>query len=81
MERKNEPYTYAEAIREARDDLIISQAELARRLGVSVSTVCKWEQGSRTPRGLYKAKVDRFLAKWGVTIPWRRKRMSRRGSK
>lgn len=63
------PYTYAEAIREARDFLEWSQAELAKKLGVSLSTVCKWEQGARTPRGLYKTKVDKFLAKWGVTIP------------
>jgi DNA-binding transcriptional regulator YiaG len=74
--RKAKPYTYAEALKNLRQVFEmtggakeITQAELARRLGVSLSTVCKWEQGIRSPRGLYKAKVDRLLVKKNVKVP------------
>lgn len=43
-----------------------TQADLARMLGVSLSALCKWEQGGRTPRGLYRDKVDRMFKKHGV---------------
>lgn len=71
---KAKPWTYADALKTLRQVFEggtreITQAELARKLGVSLSTVCKWEQGIRNPRGLYKAKVDRLLVKKDVKVP------------
>lgn len=46
------------AIRDLRARLEMNQEELARRLGVSVSSVQKWETGARTPVGLYARALD-----------------------
>jgi DNA-binding transcriptional regulator YiaG len=40
----------------------LSQEEFAHKLGVSVPTVQKWEQGRATPRG----KNFRILVKWAA---------------
>lgn len=37
--------------RDVRDQLGLTQKELANRLGVSVRAVQSWEQGWRSPRG------------------------------
>jgi DNA-binding transcriptional regulator YiaG len=39
---------------------IASQEELARLLGISVSTVQKWEQGTRTPGNLARQAIQRL---------------------
>lgn len=41
----------------------LSQAEIAEALGVDVSTVCKWENGERTPRGLLAERYAELLEK------------------
>ena len=43
----------------------INQSELARRLGVSRSTVCGWEAGNRTPTLEQAAKLATAL---GCTV-------------
>ena len=40
---------YAKLIKELREKLIISQSELAEMLGVSFSTVNRWEKGKHVP--------------------------------
>jgi putative transcriptional regulator len=44
-----------EAVREIREKLHKSQAEFARMIGVSVSTLQNWEQGRRQPEGPARA--------------------------
>jgi putative transcriptional regulator len=38
-----------------------TQEDLARKLGLSLSTVSKWEQGVTGPSRLAREKIDRFL--------------------
>jgi putative transcriptional regulator len=38
-----------------------TQEDLARKLGLSLSTVAKWEQGVTAPSRLAREKIDRFL--------------------
>jgi DNA-binding XRE family transcriptional regulator len=46
-----------------RKRLGLSQKGLARLLDVDPSTLAKWEQGKRTPKGLYLEKVRAFFAR------------------
>jgi DNA-binding transcriptional regulator YiaG len=39
----------------------LSLADLAREIGVAPSTVCRWEKGSRSPRGLPAIAYGRLL--------------------
>ena len=61
-----------EAINELRRELGLSQEALARKIGVSLSTVSRWEQGLMAPRGAAiislaeLAPDDESLAKLGI---------------
>lgn len=44
----------------------LTQDELARLLSLPVSTISKWEQSGRTPRGLYAEKLEAFLERVGA---------------
>ena len=39
----------------------LSQADVARELGVTTSAVCKWERGDRVPRAAVAAKYAQLL--------------------
>lgn len=52
--------TLVKAIREQLD---ISQEDLARALGVSFATVNRWENGQAMPSKLAKAQLDAFCAR------------------
>jgi len=60
--------TFPSFIKSIRDQLHISQEDLARELGVSFATVNRWENGQSMPSKLAKAQLDAFCT-----------RMSRRG--
>jgi putative transcriptional regulator len=45
-------------IKEIRNALGISQAEFARRVGVDVGTVSRWERGEVRPSQLAQQKID-----------------------
>jgi putative transcriptional regulator len=47
-----------ESIRELRRELGLSQEGLARKLGVSVITVRRWEKGSFKPSPLALLRID-----------------------
>lgn len=49
-----------DSIRELREDLGVSQQELARRLQVAHSTVYRWEHGQSTPSGEVLARLLRL---------------------
>lgn len=52
---------FAERVKFLRDEVNISQAELASRLHISCGTVGNWETGNRVPRGeLLEAVADFF---------------------
>jgi putative transcriptional regulator len=54
-------FTYgATDIRKLRESVDVSQAQFARMIGVSKSTLQNWEQGRRHPRGPAKALLRVF---------------------
>ncbi len=55
-------------VRKVREQLELSQEDLARELGVSFATVNRWENGKVSPSKLAKAQFDEFC-----------KRMKKRG--
>jgi DNA-binding transcriptional regulator YiaG len=54
--------TYAEHIKAARETLGMTQAQLAAALGISQSTLEKWESGIRRPRPISRWAVEARLA-------------------
>ena len=54
---------YPSLIKEVGRQLGLSQEDLARRLGVSIVTVNKWENGLSKPSKLAKAQFDAFCGK------------------
>jgi len=55
---------YAKLIKELREVLIISQTELAEMLGVSFSTVNRWENGKHEPTIKAKKKLKELFIKY-----------------
>jgi len=53
-------------IKAIRDKLGFTQEDLARKLGISLSTVSKWEQGVTSPSRLAREKLEKFLKKGGI---------------
>lgn len=47
-------------ILKVRETLFISQAVLAKKLGVSFATVNRWEKGHTEPNLITKAKFEQF---------------------
>ena len=58
---KNEPID----IKTIRDELGFTQEDLARKLGLALSTVSKWEQGVTSPSRLAREKLEKLLKKGG----------------
>jgi DNA-binding transcriptional regulator YiaG len=52
-------------IKAIRAELELTQEDLARRLGLSLSTVSKWEQGVTSPSRLAREKLEKILKKGG----------------
>jgi DNA-binding transcriptional regulator YiaG len=52
-------------IKAIRFKLGFTQEDLARKLGLSLSTVSKWEQGVTSPSRLARERIKRFLKKGG----------------
>jgi DNA-binding transcriptional regulator YiaG len=50
-------------IKAIRLELGFTQEDLARRLGLALSTVSKWEQGLFSPSRLAREKLERLLKK------------------
>ena len=59
----DQPWALARHVRRAREALGHSQAQAADAMGVSVDAVQDWEQGRRTPRGLYAEAARRYVAR------------------
>ena len=59
---------YPKTILNLRLKLNISQEELARLLGVSFSSVNRWETGKYEPTKLAKVKLEQLFAKYEVMI-------------
>ena len=53
---------YPALIKTVREQLDLSQEDLAREIGVSYATVNRWENGHTTPSRLAKANLNAFCA-------------------
>ncbi len=52
-------------IKAIRKELDYSQEDLARKLGLALSTVSKWEQGVTSPSRLAREKIERLVKRGG----------------
>lgn len=55
--------TFREKVLEVRGQMLISQEQLAKELGVSFSTINRWERGHNEPSFIMIRKFDSFCAK------------------
>lgn len=61
-------FDYAKKIREYRERKFISQQELAKILGVSNVTVCRWETGRYEPDMETKKKLVALFSEIGMKL-------------
>jgi len=54
---------YPALVKEVRKQLAISQEDLARELGVSYTTINRWEKGLSKPSKLAKVQFESFFEK------------------
>jgi len=54
---------YSTLIKTIREQLTLSQEDLARKIGVSYATVNRWENGQTRPSRLARAQLDAFCSK------------------
>lgn len=59
---------YSKLIKELREKLILSQAELAELLGVSFASVNRWEMGHHEPTIKLKRKIVVLCKKHKIRI-------------
>jgi DNA-binding transcriptional regulator YiaG len=59
---------FAEKIKFVRAELLVSQTELAKMIGVSFSTVNRWESGKLKPTFLSEKKFEKFCSKNKITF-------------
>lgn len=60
--------SYAEAIKYLRKKLILSQAELAKLLGVSIQSINRWENGKHEPTIKIKRKLVSYFEKHEIEV-------------
>jgi len=56
-------HDFSSIVKKIRDQLGISQEDLARELGVSYATVNRWENGQCKPSKLAKAQFENFCTR------------------
>lgn len=57
---------FAEKVKYARMKLLLTQEALAKELGVSYATICRWEKDNREPQIVSQGKFYAFCEKQGV---------------
>lgn len=65
---ENMNYNYSEAIIQLRVKLNISQTELAKLLGVSFSSVNRWEKGRYSPTIIAREKLKKLFKENGISL-------------
>jgi len=60
--------TFGEKVLEARGQLLLTQEQLAKELGVAFSTINRWEKGKNAPQFLEQRKFDDFCKTRGVVF-------------
>lgn len=60
--------TFSDKVKHVRIKLYLTQAQLAKELGVSFATINRWENGHGEPNLLINAKFEEFALKNGITF-------------
>jgi len=60
--------TFGEKVKEARKQLGLSQEKFAAKMGVSFSTINRWEKGHFMPSYLAQAQFDTFCKENGIVF-------------
>ncbi len=60
--------TYAEGIKLLRKKMLISQKELAEKLGVSFVSVNRWENNKYQPTIKVKRKLKKYFVMVGIVV-------------
>ncbi len=60
--------TFGEKIKEARKQLGLSQEKFAAKMGVSFSTINRWEKGHFLPSYLAQAQFEAFCKENGIVF-------------
>lgn len=60
--------TFSEKVKSVRNQLQITQEELAHKLGVSFATVNRWESGSYKPSKMGQRVFEEFLEKSSIDL-------------
>jgi len=59
---------YAKLTKKLREKLILSQTEFAKLIGVSFTTVCRWEKGVHQPTIKVKRKIVELCKENKITM-------------
>ena len=59
---------YARLIKRIREELLLTQAELASKLGVAFATVNRWENGHNEPSIKIKRKLRDICKRNGIDV-------------
>lgn len=57
---------WAELIKELRNKMLLTQEELASKIGVSFASVNRWENGEHEPTMKVKRTLMKLMKKYGV---------------
>lgn len=60
--------TFAEKVKKARAELMISQEDFAKLIGVSRVTVTRWESQGYKPQFLTEKKFENFCESRGISF-------------
>lgn len=63
---KTATMTFSERVKWVRGELLLTQAEMAKEIGVTPSTISRWENSSREPSFLGKKQFIQFCKKKGM---------------
>lgn len=59
---------YRHTIKAFRKEMLLSQTELAKRLGVSFATVNRWENGLHDPTCAARRRLRPLFKKYGIEV-------------
>lgn len=60
--------TYSDGVKTLRKKMLLTQTELAKKLGVAFATVNRWENGEHQPTMKIKRKLAPLFKKHGIMV-------------
>ena len=66
LEQNFEKMKFSEKVKYARMKLLLTQEALAKELGVSYATICRWEKENREPQIVSQGKFYAFCESKGI---------------